>query len=60
MAENPDRQPARPLLGYRDTGGEEEVYSRPAIRRSWLVLALMVIAYLALMLPVYFLEPGLR
>ena len=60
MSEDPPRTPARPLLGYRDTGAEEEAYSKRAILRSWLFLALMVIVYLALMLPIYFLEPGLR
>jgi predicted ABC-type exoprotein transport system permease subunit len=51
--------PARPLLGYRDTG-EMEHYTRRDVVRSWLVLLVMVIVYLALMLPIYFLEPGLR
>lgn len=59
MAGRRRSRPARPLLGYRDTG-EMEHYSRRDAVRSWLVLLVMVIVYLALMLPIYFLEPGLR
>jgi predicted ABC-type exoprotein transport system permease subunit len=59
MARRRRASPARPLLGYRDTG-EMEHYSRRDVVRSWLVLLVLVLVYLALMLPIYFLEPGLR
>ena len=55
----PRRDPARPLTGYRDVGGDVRD-SRSARIRSWVLLAIMVVLYLALFLPVYFLEPGLR
>ncbi len=51
--------PARPLTGYRDVGADLR-HSRGAHLRSWVLLGIMVVLYLALMLPVYFLEPGLR
>jgi hypothetical protein len=57
MAEDP--QQARPLSGYRDIGGDVR-HSRRAHIRAWVILAVMVVLYLALFLPVYFLEPGLR
>ena len=53
------RRPARPLLGYRDVG-EDVRHSRRAVNRAWIILALMVIVYLAWTLTVYFVEPGLR
>jgi hypothetical protein len=53
------RRPARPLFGYRDVG-EDVRHSRRAVTRAWLVLAVMVVLYLAWTLTVYFLEPGLR
>jgi hypothetical protein len=31
-----------------------------AVRRAWLILALMIVIYLAVMLTIYFVEPGLR
>jgi len=52
-------RPARPLFGYRDVG-EEVRHSRPAIRRAWVILAVMALFYLGWTLIVYFLEPGLR
>jgi hypothetical protein len=58
MARRPLR-PARPLFGYRDIG-EDVRWSRRAVQRSWLVLALMVVIWLAWALTVYFIEPGLR
>jgi hypothetical protein len=54
------RRPARPLMGYRDTGAEEDRHSRSAVIRAWLILAVIGICYLAWTLTVYFLEPGLR
>jgi hypothetical protein len=52
-------RPARPLFGYRDVG-EDVRWSRRAVRRSWLLLALMVLLWLAWTLTVYLVEPGLR
>ncbi len=61
MSENPEQpRPARPLAGYRDIGGEEERYARPAVIRSWLILAVIILCYFAWTLIVYFFEPGLR
>lgn len=53
------KKPARPLLGYRDVG-EDVRHSRRAINRAWIILAIMVVLYLAWTLTVYFFEPGLR
>ncbi len=53
------RQPARPLFGYRDVG--EDVRHGPrAVRRAWLILAVMIALYLVWTLIVFLLEPGLR
>ncbi|MEP6978154.1 MAG: hypothetical protein ABI948_08880 [Thermoleophilia bacterium] len=54
------RRPARPLFGYRDVGGPDVRHSRRAMTRAWIVLAVMIVLYLAWTLTVYFLEPGLR
>jgi hypothetical protein len=51
--------PARPLAGYRDVGYDVR-HSRRNVSRAWIVLALMVVVYLAWTLTVYFVEPGLR
>jgi hypothetical protein len=59
MADEQRPRPARPLLGYRDTG-EDVRHSRPAVRRAWLILGAIAVLYLAWTLTVYFLEPGLR
>jgi hypothetical protein len=61
MAQNRDDQPrpARPLLGYRDVG-ENVRHSRTALTRAWIVLAILIVIYLAWTLTIYFLEPGLR
>ena len=62
MAQNPDEQqhrPARPLFGYRDVG-EDVRHGRQALTRAWIVLAILIVIYLAWTLTVYFLEPGLR
>jgi hypothetical protein len=55
----PDRRPARPLYGYRDTGPDVR-HGRPHVIRAWIILGLLVLGYLAWTLIVYFLEPGLR
>jgi hypothetical protein len=52
-------RPARPLFGYRDVG-EDVRWSRRALQRSWIILALMVLLWLAWTLTVFFIEPGLR
>jgi hypothetical protein len=57
MAREP--RPARPLFGYRDTG-EDIRHTRAAETRAWIILAVLVVCYLAWTLVVYFLEPGLR
>jgi hypothetical protein len=61
MAQKQDDQPrpARPLFGYRDVG-ENVRHSRAALTRAWIVLAILIVIYLAWTLTVYFLEPGLR
>jgi hypothetical protein len=59
MADEQRPRPARPLLGYRDTG-EDVRHSRVAVRRAWLILGAIAVLYLAWTLTVYFLEPGLR
>ena len=51
-------KPARPLAGYRDVG--EVRHSRRAQNRAWVILAVLVVLYLAWTLTVYFIEPGLR
>jgi hypothetical protein len=61
MAQNRDDppRPARPLAGYRDVG-EDIRHSRGALTRAWIVLAILMVIYLAWTLTVYFIEPGLR
>lgn len=53
-------RPARPLIGYRDLGAPDERLSRRAQLRAWVILAVMIVLYLAVMLTIYFVEPGLR
>jgi hypothetical protein len=53
-------RPAQPLVGYQDTGAEETRHGRPAVIRSWVILAFIALLYLGWTLIVYFLEPGLR
>ena len=53
------RRPTRPLFGYRDVG-EDVRHGRSAVSRAWVILAIMVLVYLAWTLTVYFIEPGLR
>jgi hypothetical protein len=55
----PDRRPARPLSGYRDIGHDVR-HGRPNVIRAWIILAVLVLGYLAWTLIIYFLEPGLR
>jgi hypothetical protein len=52
--------PARPLFGYRDIGGGDVRHNRSALTRAWIILAILILVYLAWTLTVYFLEPGLR
>jgi hypothetical protein len=59
MAEEPRARPARPLVGYRDTG-EDIRHSRGALTRAWVILAVLMALYLGWTLVIYFLEPGLR
>jgi hypothetical protein len=61
MARNQDDQPrpARPLFGYRDVG-EEVRHGRNALTRTWIVLAILMVIYVAWTLTIYFIEPGLR
>jgi hypothetical protein len=53
-------RPARPLYGYRDIGAEGARYSRRATYRAWAILVVMIVLYLAVVLTIYFVEPGLR
>jgi hypothetical protein len=54
-------RPARPLYGYRDIGAAAGArHSRRAVIRAWLILALMILLYAAVVLTIYFVEPGLR
>ena len=53
-------RPGRPLSGYRDIGAPDARHSRRAIYRAWLILAIMIVLYLAVVLTIYFVEPGLR
>jgi hypothetical protein len=59
MADDPRARPARPLVGYRDTG-EDIRHSRGALVRAWVILAALMIVYVGWTLVIYFLEPGLR
>ena len=60
MARDRNRlRPARPLFGYRDVG-QDVRHSRPALMRAWIILAVLMVLYLAWTLIVYVLEPGLR
>lgn len=54
------RHAARPLYGYRDIGAAGARHSRRAVIRSVLILAVMLVIYLAITLTIYFVEPGLR
>jgi hypothetical protein len=53
-------RPARPLSGYRDIGGPGARHSREHAIRAWVILAVLVVVYLAIALTIYFVEPGLR
>jgi hypothetical protein len=64
MAEEEHRRrlrPARPLYGYRDIGAEAGARdTRRASVRTWVILAVLIVLYLAVVLTIYFVEPGLR
>jgi len=63
MAEERRRRrlrPGRPLYGYRDIGAPGARHSRRAVTRAWVILALLIVIYLAIVLTIYFIEPGLR
>jgi t-SNARE complex subunit (syntaxin) len=62
MAERRRRRlrPARPLYGYRDIGAADARHTRRAEIRSWVILAALIVVYLAVVLTIYFVEPGLR
>jgi hypothetical protein len=54
-------RPARPLYGYREIGAPAGArHSRRAVYRAWAILAVMIVLYLAVVLTIYFVEPGLR
>jgi hypothetical protein len=54
-------RPARPLHGYRDIGAPAGArHTRAAVLRAWVILAVMIVVYLAIVLTIYFIEPGLR
>ena len=54
-------RPARPLYGYRDIGAPAGArHTRRAVVRAWVILVVLIVLYLALVLPIYFIEPGLR
>jgi hypothetical protein len=53
-------RPARPLYGYRDIGAAGARHTRGATVRAWVILVVMIVVYLAIMLTIYFVEPGLR
>ena len=63
MADDPHRgrlRPARPLYGYRDIGATGARHSKRASQRAWVILAVLIVVYLAVVLTIYFVEPGLR
>lgn len=53
-------RPARPLYGYLDIGAAGARHSRRAVVRAWVILAILILVYWAVVLTVYFVEPGLR
>jgi hypothetical protein len=54
-------RPGRPLYGYRDIGAPEGArHTRRAVVRAWVILAVMILLYLAVVLTIYGVEPGLR
>jgi hypothetical protein len=53
-------RPARPLAGYRDIGAPGARHTRQAVTRAWLILVVLIVVYLAIVLTIYFIEPGLR
>jgi hypothetical protein len=59
MPDEPRPRPARPLVGYRDTG-EDIRHSRAMVTRTWVIIGVIAVLYLVWTLTVFFLEPGLR
>jgi hypothetical protein len=53
-------RPGRSLYGYRDIGAAGARHSRRATVRAWVIVAVMILLYLAVMLTIYVVEPGLR
>jgi hypothetical protein len=53
-------RPGRTLYGYRDIGAAGARHTRRATYRAWAILAVMMLVYLAVVLTIYFVEPGLR
>jgi hypothetical protein len=53
-------RPGRTLYGYRDIGAAGARQSRRTTMRAWAIVAVMIALYLAIMLTIYFVEPGLR
>ncbi len=53
-------RPGRTLYGYRDIGAAGARQSRRTTVRAWAIVAVMIALYLAIMLTIYFVEPGLR
>ena len=44
MAQDPKApRPARPLFGYRDIGEDDVRHSPSALRRAWIVLAILIV-----------------
>ena len=60
MARQRRLRPARPLFGFRDIGAPGARHTKRAVIRSWVILAICIVLYLAVMLTIYFVEPGLR
>jgi hypothetical protein len=60
-APEPPITPAQPLTGYRDIGPPASVrHTRRAVVKAWMILAGLIVLYLAAVLTIYFIEPGLR
>ena len=53
-------RPGRTLYGYRDIGAPGARHSRGAVVRAWVIIAVLIALYLAIMLTIYVVEPGLR
>ncbi|MEA2136642.1 MAG: hypothetical protein QOC68_4552 [Solirubrobacteraceae bacterium] len=53
-------RPGRTLYGYRDIGAAGAPQNRRTTVRAWAIVVVMIVLYLAIMLTIYFVEPGLR